>query len=234
MRYGYFRDHGMFVGSGVVEAGCKAIIGQRLKLSGMRWNIPGATGILTLRCQHASGRWDQIWQAAQPDRRRHGLTSRESRSKSITYKYVAHPKRAAIGVLRIDVQCLAAERVQVSDRRLEQRGPPTPARGMTRTARAPRPSSRLLAQPNLNCSRVSAIAFPRFGGIAQHGRRPTSAKRSAAAERLALNGALSMATVDGGRAPTGQLLRDQPAERVPDDRGLLLAVCDIAVRGSDR
>ena len=61
MRYAYFREHGMFVGSGAVEAGCKAVIGQRLKLSGMRWNIPGATGILTLRCQHASGRWDQIW-----------------------------------------------------------------------------------------------------------------------------------------------------------------------------
>jgi hypothetical protein len=61
MRYAYFRDHGMFVGSGVVEAGCKAVIGQRLKLSGMRWNIPGATGILTLRCQQASGRWEQIW-----------------------------------------------------------------------------------------------------------------------------------------------------------------------------
>ena len=61
MRYAYFREHGMFVGSGTVEAGCKAIIGQRLKLSGMRWNIPGATAILTLRCQEASGRWDQIW-----------------------------------------------------------------------------------------------------------------------------------------------------------------------------
>jgi hypothetical protein len=60
MRYAYFRDHGMFFGSGTVEAGCKAVIGQRLKLSGMRWNIPGATGILTLRCQHASGRWEQI------------------------------------------------------------------------------------------------------------------------------------------------------------------------------
>ena len=61
MRYAYFREHGMFVGSGVVEAGCKAIIGQRLKLSGMRWNIPGATSILTLRCQQASNRWEQIW-----------------------------------------------------------------------------------------------------------------------------------------------------------------------------
>lgn len=61
MRYAYFRAHGMFVGSGVVEAGCKSLVGQRLKLSGMRWNIPGATGILTLRCQQASDRWEQIW-----------------------------------------------------------------------------------------------------------------------------------------------------------------------------
>ena len=40
MRYAHFRDLSMFIGSGVVEAGCKAIIGQRLKLSGMRWTIP--------------------------------------------------------------------------------------------------------------------------------------------------------------------------------------------------
>jgi hypothetical protein len=62
MRCAYFRAHGLFIGSGTVEAGCKAIVGQRLKLSGMRWNIPGATGILTLRCQQASGRFDQVWQ----------------------------------------------------------------------------------------------------------------------------------------------------------------------------
>lgn len=61
MRYTYFRDLGMFIGSGAVEAGCKAVIGQRLKLSGMRWNIPGATSILTLRCHQASDRWDHIW-----------------------------------------------------------------------------------------------------------------------------------------------------------------------------
>ncbi len=61
MRYDVFRDRGMFIGSGVVEAGCKSLVGQRLKLSGMRWNIPGATGILTLRCHRQSNRWDQIW-----------------------------------------------------------------------------------------------------------------------------------------------------------------------------
>ena len=62
MRYQHFRALGMFIGSGTVEAGCKAIIGQRLKLSGMQWNIPGATAIATLRCQDASNRWEQIWQ----------------------------------------------------------------------------------------------------------------------------------------------------------------------------
>jgi hypothetical protein len=61
MRYARFRRLGMFVGSGAVEAGCKAVIGQRLKLSGMRWSVPGATGILTLRCHQASNRWDEIW-----------------------------------------------------------------------------------------------------------------------------------------------------------------------------
>jgi hypothetical protein len=74
MRYAVFRDHGMFVGSGTVEAGCKTLIGQRLKLSGMRWNIPGATGITTLRCQHASNRWDQIW--PQPNNQTNPATAR--------------------------------------------------------------------------------------------------------------------------------------------------------------
>ena len=62
MRYKWFRSRGLFVGSGVVESGCKAVIGQRLKLSGMHWSQPGAAGILTLRCQQASGRWEEIWQ----------------------------------------------------------------------------------------------------------------------------------------------------------------------------
>ncbi len=54
MRYAHYRALGMFIGSGVVEAGCKAVIGQRLKLSGMHWSTRGATGITTLRCQQAS------------------------------------------------------------------------------------------------------------------------------------------------------------------------------------
>ena len=60
MRYKRFRSLGLFIGSGAVEASCKAVIGQRLKHAGMHWSCDGATGILTLRCQQASGRWEEI------------------------------------------------------------------------------------------------------------------------------------------------------------------------------
>ena len=62
MRYHWFRSRGLFVGSGVVESGCKAVIGQRLKLSGMRWTVPGADAIVALRCREASSQREQIWQ----------------------------------------------------------------------------------------------------------------------------------------------------------------------------
>ena len=72
MRYQHFRELGMFIGSGHIEAGCKAIVVQRAKQSGMHWTTAGAAGIIALRCQHASGRWDELWtaRAASPDRLR--------------------------------------------------------------------------------------------------------------------------------------------------------------------
>ena len=62
MRYHWFRSRGLFTGSGVVEAGCKAIIGQRLKSSGMHWTVHGAGAIATLRCHQAGCPDDHIWQ----------------------------------------------------------------------------------------------------------------------------------------------------------------------------
>jgi hypothetical protein len=61
MRYHWFRSRGLFTGSGVAGSGCKAVIGQRLKLSGMRRAVAGADAITTLRCQQASRPEDQIW-----------------------------------------------------------------------------------------------------------------------------------------------------------------------------
>jgi hypothetical protein len=50
-----------FIGSGVIEAGCKTVIGSRCKESGMFWSVQGAENILAFRCIHASRRLDAFW-----------------------------------------------------------------------------------------------------------------------------------------------------------------------------
>lgn len=62
MRYNRFGAEGLFVGSGIIEAGCKALIGQRLQQSGMHWSVSGANSIFTLRCILRSGRWEDFWE----------------------------------------------------------------------------------------------------------------------------------------------------------------------------
>ena len=63
MRYPSFREQGLFVGSGVVEAGCKTVIGARLKRSGMFWTVRGANSIIALRCCRLNGRFEDYWEA---------------------------------------------------------------------------------------------------------------------------------------------------------------------------
>ena len=58
---GTYRALGFFYGSGVVEAGCKTVIGARCKGSGMLWSEPGAAHILDLRRALFSNQFDQIW-----------------------------------------------------------------------------------------------------------------------------------------------------------------------------
>ncbi len=60
MRYKWSRSRGLFVGSGAVESGCKAVIGQRLKLSGMHWTVAGAGAIAALRCREASSQRETV------------------------------------------------------------------------------------------------------------------------------------------------------------------------------
>jgi len=63
MRYPKFRKQHLFVGSGVIEAGCKTVIGSRLKQSGMFWTVRGANAIIALRCCHLNGRFEDYWEA---------------------------------------------------------------------------------------------------------------------------------------------------------------------------
>jgi hypothetical protein len=62
MRYPKFRRQHLFVGSGVIEAGCKTVIGSRLKQSGMFWTVRGANAILALRCSHLNDRFEDYWE----------------------------------------------------------------------------------------------------------------------------------------------------------------------------
>jgi hypothetical protein len=61
MRYPEFRRQHMFVGSGVIEAGCKTVIGSRLKQSGMFWTVNHANAIIALRCCHLNNRFEDYW-----------------------------------------------------------------------------------------------------------------------------------------------------------------------------
>ncbi len=63
MRYPEFRKQNLFVGSGVIEAGCKTVIGSRLKQSGMFWTVRGANAIIALRCCCLSGKFEDYWEA---------------------------------------------------------------------------------------------------------------------------------------------------------------------------
>jgi hypothetical protein len=76
MQYGSFRAAGCFIGSGVVEAGCKTVIGARCKQSGMFWSIPGAENVLALRCIHSSRRLDPFW--------KHRLNQHAKRNDSLS------------------------------------------------------------------------------------------------------------------------------------------------------
>jgi hypothetical protein len=61
MRYPEFRKKNLFVGSGVIEAGCKTVIGSRLKQSGMFWTVRGANAIIALRCCLLNGGLEEYW-----------------------------------------------------------------------------------------------------------------------------------------------------------------------------
>jgi hypothetical protein len=66
MRYPKFRRQHLFVGSGVIEAGCKTVVASRLKRSGMFWTVRGANAILALRCSYLNGRFEDYWEGRRP------------------------------------------------------------------------------------------------------------------------------------------------------------------------
>ncbi len=66
MNYPQFRKQHLFVGSGVIEAGCKSVIGHRFKQSAMFWTVRGANAIIALRCCHLNNRIEDYWEVRRP------------------------------------------------------------------------------------------------------------------------------------------------------------------------
>jgi hypothetical protein len=62
MRYPKFHAQGLCTSTGVLEAGCKVVIGTRLKRAGMHWSVKGANAIIALRCSKLSGRFEDFWE----------------------------------------------------------------------------------------------------------------------------------------------------------------------------
>jgi hypothetical protein len=62
MNYPEFREQKLCVSSGVVEAGCKILVGTRLKRAGMHWSIAGSNAIIALRACKLSNRFHDFWE----------------------------------------------------------------------------------------------------------------------------------------------------------------------------
>ena len=70
MRYPKFHAQGLCTSTGVLETGCKVVVGTRLKRTGMHWTVKGANAIIALRCSKLSGRYQDFW-----ERRREGIAA---------------------------------------------------------------------------------------------------------------------------------------------------------------
>lgn len=72
MDYPAYLANGWLIGSGAVESACKTVVGQRLKLAGMRWGEDGTDALCHLRALFRSepGQWSAFWrrQINQPSR----------------------------------------------------------------------------------------------------------------------------------------------------------------------
>lgn len=85
-RYGEYRAKGWFIGSGVIEAGCKTVVGRRLKQSGMFWSGKGAENMLELRCLVLGPHFDDAWKE-----RRNLVARRKAKER----RWSTHPETQA-------------------------------------------------------------------------------------------------------------------------------------------
>lgn len=66
MNYPAYRQRGLMIGSGPVEAACKVVVGQRLKQAGMRWSVAGADAMLAVRTTVLNHQYERLARNARP------------------------------------------------------------------------------------------------------------------------------------------------------------------------
>ena len=64
--YPVYTARGWQIGSGMIEASCKTVVGHRLKASGMRWREQCTTALCQLRALYKSESplWESYWKPA--------------------------------------------------------------------------------------------------------------------------------------------------------------------------
>lgn len=62
MRYNEYLKAGYPIATGVIEVACRHVIKDRMERSGMRWQVPGAQAMLSLRAVSTSGDWEPFQQ----------------------------------------------------------------------------------------------------------------------------------------------------------------------------
>jgi len=60
IHYKEYIKKGYYVGSGAIESGNKTVLQKRLKQAGMRWGVPTAQAMLSIRAKFESGLWDEV------------------------------------------------------------------------------------------------------------------------------------------------------------------------------
>lgn len=60
MDYKRYREKGLLIGSGPMEAAHRHVVQCRMKLSGQRWTIKGAQQVVDLRVANKSNQWGKV------------------------------------------------------------------------------------------------------------------------------------------------------------------------------
>ncbi len=60
MKYHEYRKRGFYIGSGMVESGCKQVVARRMRITGARWNDYGAKTMIQIRCAYLNGDFSEL------------------------------------------------------------------------------------------------------------------------------------------------------------------------------